>query len=156
VVADETSSTVLTLGLRPIAAGPVTDGARRWADGRVPLVIPLAAVDAEPWVLDGRVQIWVCENPAVVAVATGIGAPVVCVEGQPSLAATRLLASLAAGGASLAYHGDFGAGGIAIANAIIGGIGAQPWRMSTTDHADALATADFGRRDAATIARHRA
>jgi uncharacterized protein (TIGR02679 family) len=142
VVADETSSTVLTIGLRPIAVGPVTEGARRWADGRVPLVIPLAAVDAEAWRLSEGARVWVCENPSVVAVATGIDAPVVCVEGQPSLAATRLLSSLAAGGVSLAYHGDFGAGGVAIANTIIGGLGAQPWRMSTTDHAAALARAE--------------
>ncbi|MFI5040768.1 MAG: TIGR02679 family protein [Acidimicrobiales bacterium] len=133
VVADETSSTVLTAGLRPTPAGPVTEGARRWADGRVPLVIPLAAVDAESWRMGGGTRVWVCENPAVVAVAASIGAPVVCVEGQPSLAATRLLSSLTAGGASLAYHGDFGAGGIAIANTIIGGLGARPWRLSTAD-----------------------
>lgn len=143
VVADETSSTVLTLGLRPIAAGPVTEAAARWADGHVPLVIPLAAVDAETWQVIGGTRVWVCENPAVVAAAMGTRGTVVCVEGQPSLASLRLLRSLSGGGASLAYHGDFGAGGIAIANTIIGTLGAAPWRMSTADHAAALARAEF-------------
>lgn len=142
VVADETSSTVLTVGLRPMPGGPITEAAARWADGDVPLVIPLAAVDAETWRVNAGTRVWVCENPAVIAVVTTTGARVVCVEGQPSLAALRLLRSLATGGASLAYHGDFGAGGIVIANTIIGTLGAAPWRMSTNDHAAALARAE--------------
>ena len=82
--------------------------------------------------------VWVCENPSVLAAAAGTGACVVCVEGRPSVAANLLLSSLAKGGACLHYHGDFGAGGISIANAIIGGIGAEPWRLGVADHASAL------------------
>jgi uncharacterized protein (TIGR02679 family) len=58
------------------------------------------------------------------------------------------LASLEAGGAALRYHGDFGAGGIAIANLILRHH-ADPWRMGTDDHklaAERLAT--LGRRPA--------
>jgi len=68
----------------------------------------------------------------------------VCVEGRPSLAAVVLLRSLVVGGASLTYHGDFGAGGIAIANDLIGRMGATPWRMSAKDHGYALARAGRG------------
>jgi uncharacterized protein (TIGR02679 family) len=57
------------------------------------------------------------------------------------LAAVELLRSLGDGGADLVYHGDFGAGGISIANAVIGTLGARPWRFSTEDHAAALARA---------------
>lgn len=141
VVADETSSTVLTTGLRPLAVGPLTEAAAQWADAGVPLVVPLAAVEAEWWQVAAGSRVWVCENPEVVATATHLGVPLICVEGWPSLAAEGLMASLGQGGAQLAYHGDFGAGGIAIANAVIGNLHAEPWRMSTQDHTAALAHA---------------
>jgi uncharacterized protein (TIGR02679 family) len=138
VISDETSSTVLTLGLRSLAAGPLTEAACGWASAGMPLPIPLAAVLSERWRAPAGTVVWVCENPSVLAAAAGTGQTVVCVEGRPSVAANLLLASLAEGGARLRYHGDFGAGGISIANAVIGGIGAEPWRFGTVDHAWAL------------------
>lgn len=138
VISDETSSTVLTLGLRPIAAGPLTSAATEWASADVPLPIPLAAVQSERWRVPAGTLVSVCENPSVLAAAAGTGATVVCVEGRPSVAANLILASLVDGGARLRYHGDFGAGGISIANAIIGGIGAEPWRFRAADHTLAL------------------
>jgi uncharacterized protein (TIGR02679 family) len=138
VIADETSSTVLTLGLRPMASGPLTSAASEWATAGVPLPLPLAAVQSERWRLPARTLVSVCENPSVLAAAVGTGATVVCVEGRPSVAATLLLESLVDGGARLRYHGDFGAGGISIANAIIGGMGASAWRFQAGDHALAL------------------
>ena len=142
---DETSSTVLTLGLHPVAAGPLTDAADRWADAGVPLPVPLAAVSAERWRVGEGTQVSVCENATVVeAAAAWFGAacpPMVCVEGNPSLAARQLLSSLADGEARLRYHGDFGTGGLAIGNVVIGELGAEPWRFDTAAHAEALATA---------------
>jgi uncharacterized protein (TIGR02679 family) len=138
VVSDETSSTVLTVGLSPLAAGPLTSACAGWASAGVPLPIPLAAVQSERWRVPAGTLVWVCENPSVLAAAAGTGATVVCVEGRPSVAANLLLAALVEGGALLRYHGDFGAGGISIANAIIGGIGAEPWRFRAADHAFAL------------------
>lgn len=134
VVSDETSSTVLTLGLRPLAAGPLTDAALRWAAADVALPLPLAAVQSEPWRVPAGTPVWVCENPAVLAAAAGTAATVVCLEGRPSVAATLLLEALADGGAMLRYHGDFGGGGLSIANQIIGRLGAAPWRFRTADH----------------------
>lgn len=144
VLSDDTSSTVLTLGLRPLPAGPLTEAARRWADAGVPLPVPLAAVQTEAWRVAPGTVVSVCENPSVIA-AAGNGATMICVEGRPRLAATLLLQALAAGGASLRYHGDFGAGGISIANAIIGGLGADPWRMGAADYRDALDRTAAGR-----------
>jgi uncharacterized protein (TIGR02679 family) len=138
VVADETSSTVLTSGLRPEPDGPLTTAARRWADGLVPLPLPLVAVQAERWRLPSGAAVWVCENPSVLAAAVGLPVTVVCLEGRPSLAATVLLRSLADGGARLRYHGDFGAGGISIANDVVGRLGAEPWRFRAADHREAL------------------
>lgn len=138
VISDEISSTVLTLGLRPVASGPLTSAAAEWASADVPLPIPLAAVQSERWRVPAATLVSVCENPSVLAAAAGTGATVVCVGGRPSVAANLMLASLVEGGARLRYHGDFGAGGISIANAIIGGIGAEPWRFGVADHTLAL------------------
>jgi uncharacterized protein (TIGR02679 family) len=63
----------------------------------------------------------------------------VCVEGMLSVAARRLLVSLAEAGVELRYHGDFDKGGIRIANIIIGEIGARPWRMSAEEYREAVA-----------------
>ena len=138
VISDETSSTVLTLGLSLLAAGPLTSAAAAWASAGVPLPIPLAAVQSERWRVPAGTPVWVCENPSVLAAAADTGATVVCVEGRPSVAANLLLVSLVEGGALLRYHGDFGAGGLSIANGIIGGMGAEPWRFRAADHALAL------------------
>lgn len=139
VLTDETSSTVLTLGLRPVPVGPLTESATRWADSDVPMVLPLAAIDAERWQVVEGTCLWACENPSVLAAAMGSGRPMICVEGQLSVAGERLITSLIEHGAHLRYHGDFGSGGISIANVVIGRLGAEPWRMRTHDHAEALA-----------------
>mgnify|MGYP000595490278 CR=1 FL=1 len=153
---DETSSTVLTLGLRPVAVGPLTEAASRWAQGGLPLPLPLAAVRAERWRAEPETLVSVCENATVVeAAAARFGQdcpPMVCVEGNPSLAARLLLTSLVAGGAELRYHGDFGAGGIAIGNIVIGELGAKSWRFDSVAHAAALAAASANPRPCRPIA----
>lgn len=142
VVFDSVSAPALTLGLRPVTTGPLTEAAGRWADGGVPLPIPAAALAAERWHVPTGEIVFVCENPSVLeAAASKLGAgcpPLVCVSGIPGRAVTTLLAQLAAGGAAIRYHGDFGAGGIVIANLVIARHGARPWRMSTTDHRQAV------------------
>jgi len=149
VYLDTSSSTVLTFGLRPALDGPATDAAGRWADSATPLRIPLAAIEAEDWRVDPGEPVFVCENPAVVdAAAATLGDTshtLVCVEGHPSAASHRLIGSLVRHGAAVRYHGDFGSGGIAIANTVIGELGATPWRLRTEDHAAALsALSDTG------------
>jgi uncharacterized protein (TIGR02679 family) len=138
VISDETSSTVLTLGLHPIATGPLTHAADEWASADVPLPVPLAAVQSERWQLPSGTPVWVCENPSVIAAAAGTGATVICLEGRPSVAANLLLGSLTGCGAKLRYHGDFGGGGISIGNQIIGRLSVEPWRFCTPDHGVAL------------------
>jgi uncharacterized protein (TIGR02679 family) len=126
------------LGLRPVPAGPLTEAARLWADSGIPLPVPQTAIAAERWKVEEGGEVLVCENPAVLEAASArLGAataPLVCVSGMPGRAVTELLASLKAGGARLRYHGDFGAGGIAIANLIVRRHNAALWRMSSIDH----------------------
>ncbi|MCY7405071.1 MAG: DUF2399 domain-containing protein [Cryobacterium sp.] len=81
---------------------------------------------------------FVCENPAVVAAAADrFGADVpslVCVNGQPGAAVIRLLTRLVDGGAVLRYHGDFDAGGLAIARTLAWSAPWLPWRFGAADY----------------------
>lgn len=87
--------------------------------------------------LAGR-EVFVCENPAVLAAAAdrlgARSAPLVCVEGQPRTAARLLLDALREAGAALRYHGDFDWGGLRIANLVLGQHGAAPWRYGMADY----------------------
>ncbi len=81
------------------------------------------------------IEIFVCENPSVVAAAARIGSPpLVCLRGQPSAATVRLLTQLSAAGATLRYHGDFDWGGIRIANGLFRRFGFSPWRFRAPDY----------------------
>ncbi len=99
----------------------------------------------------------VCENPSIVlAAARELGsrsAPLVCTEGQPSLAVIDLLAALTGAGAALAYHGDFDWPGVRIANAILSRYSATAWRMSTQDYLGARGGSPLGERPEAFEAR---
>jgi uncharacterized protein (TIGR02679 family) len=139
---DGVSTPALTLGLRPTAVGPLTEAASRWADSGIPLPVPAAAVAAERWQLTRGTVVSVCENPSVIEAASnkfGSNAPaMVCVSGMPGRAVTSLLDQLADGGGAIRYHGDFGSGGITIANLIMIRHQAQPWLMTTADHRRAV------------------
>ena len=90
------------------------------------------------WPVRG-VDIYVCENPAVIAAAADVlGAscpPLVCTEGMPAAAQRILLRQLADSGAALHYHGDFDWPGIRIGNIVIGRLKARPWRFCAADYA---------------------
>ena len=83
-------------------------------------------------------DVFVCENPNIVAIAAdrlgSVCAPLVCTDGMPSAAQRTLLSQLVEGGARLWYHGDFDWPGIRIANLVIREHGARPWRMSAGDY----------------------
>ncbi|WP_194908056.1 TIGR02679 family protein [Catenulispora rubra] len=160
VATDDLSSRVLVLNIPPPAE-----------EGFLTRILTLAATAGEPLVLSLRhlahltdatstaststhdlpgTVINVCENPAVVsAAATELGPacpPLICLEGSPSVAATRILRWLMRRGASLRYHGDFDWGGTRIAAGIFALAArteatATPWRY---DHAAYLAAVAQG------------
>ncbi|WP_437721428.1 TIGR02679 family protein [Sorangium sp. So ce861] len=86
-------------------------------------------------------EVFVCENPAILAAAADHlgprGAPLVCVEGQVRTAARLLLERLRGAGATLRYHGDFDWGGVRIGNVVMGRHGALPWRYGAADYREA-------------------
>lgn len=128
VALDELSSTVLVHCLPlPGAYGELTSVGE-------PVVLTLRQIRTLDLPRLGR-AVFVCENPAVVDAAARelgrAGAPLICLQGQPSLAADLLLDRFARDG--LRYHGDFDWGGVRIANRIHERFGFDPWRYTATD-----------------------
>lgn len=139
---DELSSTVLVLNL---PAAPDTPTGRMLAGLREagePAVLTLRQLRRPPRFQDvGMVSI--CENPVVMAEAADrLGAtsgPLVCVGGQPGVAAMTLLRHIAASGARLRYHGDFDWGGLRIGNGLFRRLPVQPWRFDAAAYRSAAA-----------------
>jgi uncharacterized protein (TIGR02679 family) len=133
VLADTVSTSVLTLGLRPLADGPRERALRAAADVGDPMPIT-------PWLLRrmvpavGARAVLVVENPSVLeafAVRHGGRFSIVCTSGWPSLVAVDLLQRL---DAPLSYHGDFDWRGIEICGWLQQCVGVVPWRMTEQDY----------------------
>jgi len=146
VALDTVSSTVLVLGLTLPGNGPVAATLAANAAVGLPARLTLGQVrhylDAERTsAANTPATVFACENPTVAeAAADALGArcaPLVCVEGRPSVAANLLLQELLNAGSELRYHGDFDWPGLAIARPIID-IGALPWRFGAADYCDGL------------------
>jgi uncharacterized protein (TIGR02679 family) len=92
--------------------------------------------------LAGR-DVFVCENPTIVAVAVerlGVAcAPLVCTSGQARSATRMLLRGLAGLGAHLRVQADFDIDGLHIAAKSLALDGARPWRMGARDYLNAMA-----------------
>lgn len=136
VLVNELARPALCLNLPIEAASHV-----QWQPGEPAFVSLRLMVRAEPaWRVAGC-DVFVCENPNVVArAADQLGArckPLVCTDGMPAAAQRRLLSLLTAAGARLRYHGDFDWAGIRIANHVMREHGALAWRMSTSDYVSA-------------------
>jgi uncharacterized protein (TIGR02679 family) len=132
VVPDPLSSTVLVIGLRP-------------ADADEPAVLTLSQLRRRPFAAlpPGHVA-FVVENPALLSEAAArgwSGPPLICSSGRPSIAVVTLLRQLGAGGATLAQHADFDAGGLSITKWLSDRAGTTPWRMTPADYLGALAVA---------------
>lgn len=132
------TSAALTLRL-PVHPGQTLDKAlARYAHQAEPSWLTLRQLlrHAPAWDCAGR-EIFVCENPAVVAEAAerlGVDcAPLIATWGRPGAAVLILLEQLEAAGAVLHYHGDFDWAGISIANALLERFTMRPWRMSADE-----------------------
>lgn len=149
VLADTVSTTVLTLGLRPVASGPREQALRDAADRGDP-------VHLTPWDLRridvalGSGRVLLVENPSVLesfAVRHGGRFAVVCTAGWPAAVALALLDRL---GVPLDYHGDFDWRGVEICSWLVERRGVQPWRMSAADYLAAPGGGPLTGRDVAT------
>jgi uncharacterized protein (TIGR02679 family) len=144
VTTDLVSSTVLTLGLRPLGGGARNGELRARSEDAVETHLNARDLARITWQLEPDTVVYVCENPRVVEAAADRGAttPLVCTFGNPTVVVTALLDRLHAAGAQFRYHGDFDWPGIAIANRVIGRVGASTWRMRVGDYEVALDGAD--------------
>lgn len=131
VQSDSVSTSVLTLGLRPLAGGPLLAAADR---GDPVHLTPWDLARCDPRVAD---RVLVVENPSVLeafALRHGGSFAVVCTAGWPAHVALDLLDRL---GAPLAYHGDLDWRGVEICAWLGERCGVRPWRMTVADYLDA-------------------
>ncbi len=144
VVLDELSATVLVLNLPTLPGSALGDMLYPLRQAGEPARLTFRQLRGNaPCDFDaaGAAEVFVCENPAVVAAAADRwGAdcrPLICVEGQPNLAAERVLQMLVERGISLRYHGDFDWGGIRIAAHLWKRFRFTPWRFTCDDYVQA-------------------
>ncbi|MFD4430829.1 TIGR02679 family protein [Nocardia sp. NPDC058497] len=146
IVVDELSSRVLTLGLSALPGTALGDAVNWWRSAGEPMILSLRLLTRTPPVFTPGTDVFVCENPTVLAAAADrLGpacAPLICTEGQPGAAVTTLLDQLTATGARLHYHGDFDWYGIAIANFLHRRYAWRPWRFTAADYLSATPAAD--------------
>ena len=139
---DLLSRTCLVWRLRIDGAGPLSQRLDAAADVGDPVHITerdLRRTDSFTVARGSRLL--VCENPGVLEALADRGVEgwgAVCTAGEPNLVVDRVLASLAAAGAALHYHGDFDWPGVAIANRAVERYGVRPWRMGANDYVSAV------------------
>jgi len=141
VASDDLASQVLVLNIRAggeLLGSWLTEAAEAGEPFRVTLH-QLTTMPIIPLAIDVRV----CENPAVLRAAAGqLGAdsaPLVCTEGEPSLACYRLLRAAVASGTRIHWHNDFDWPGLRMTAVAIRRLGAAPWLMGADDYRAALA-----------------
>lgn len=157
VVLDELSATVLVLNLPGLPGTPLGDALALHRQQGEPCRITFRQLHRNADCQFDRScghSIYVCENPSVLASAAdrwqGECRPLVCVEGQPNLAAEQLLRVLTDQGFLLRYHGDFDWAGIRIATRLWYLFGFGPWRFGAADYRSAPAGRRLSGRSVAT------
>ncbi|MDZ7827369.1 MAG: TIGR02679 family protein [Gammaproteobacteria bacterium] len=134
LVGGDITSTVLALGLQADDEGATGRMMNALTAAGEPGYLTLRQLvrDRPRWAVAGR-EVFVCENPAVVAEAAehlgSTSAPLIATLGRPSAAALTLLGQLRDAGARLHYRGDLDWPGISIANDVIRQFDARPWRL---------------------------
>lgn len=141
VVTDDLVSQVLVLNVR---AGGEPLG--RWlteaADVGEPCRVTLHQLNVMP-VLPWAIDLYVCQRSTVMSAAAGqlgaSGAPLVCTEGEPSVACRRLLHAAVATGTRVHWHSDFSWQGLRRTTAAMRQLRAEPWLMGAGDYQVGLA-----------------
>ena len=141
VVRDDLVSQVLVLNVH---AGGEPLG--RWltesaAVGQ-PMRVTLRQLLAMP-VLPYGTSLFTCASPALLrAGADQLGPacpPLICTEGEPSVACARLLHAAVVGGTAVRWHADFSWAGLRATAAAVRRLRAEPWLMGAADYQAGLA-----------------
>lgn len=144
VTVNELASPVLFINLRCRPGseyGELIEGA---AHRGLPVHLTLRALLRDPPAWDAAgLDVFVCENPAIVALAADrLGAqcaPLLCTDGMPGAAQQTLMRQLVAAGAQLRYHGDFDWPGLRIGNFVMRELRTRPWRFGAADYLECRA-----------------
>jgi uncharacterized protein (TIGR02679 family) len=136
IVADDLASQVLVLNVRS-AGDPVGRWLSEAADAGEPFRLTLRQLLAAP-VLPWALEIYVCASSALVRAAAdelGRRCPaLICTEGQPSVACTRLLQSAVSSGSTVYWHADFSWPGLRGTAIAVRRLQARPWLMAASDY----------------------
>jgi uncharacterized protein (TIGR02679 family) len=140
IVADDLASQVLVLNVR--SGGDPTG---RWlteaADAGQPFRLTLRQLTRSP-VLPWALDIFVCSSSALVGAAASELGPdcpaLVCTEGEPSVACSRLLQAAVSSGSAVHWHADFSWAGLRSTATAIRRLQARPWQMAASDYQAAL------------------
>jgi len=151
VICDPLSAQVLTLGLRPLGEELLPRHLRELSGDGEPRRITLRELARSPPRVEPGTDVFVCENPSVVAAAAdahqGRCAAIVCLEGVPSTAALMLLRAVRSVGARILFHADFDWAGIRIGNLLTAQLdGVAPWRFAAAEYERAAASMPEGMR----------
>jgi uncharacterized protein (TIGR02679 family) len=140
---DLTSAPVLTWAMPLARECSLSRIASAATDLGLPLHLSQFALREHPLVVAPGADVLVVENPRIVEAAAQrrSAIAVIATNGNPSSAVRLLLRQLLDQGASVRYHGDFDAAGLAIC-ARMHALGLKPWRMTSIDYLDALDAAD--------------
>jgi uncharacterized protein (TIGR02679 family) len=140
---DELSSTVLMAGFRPDVDGLASRILNLCSEAGQAASLTLQHLRQDPAAPGDPGEVWVVENPSVLALALARFGPrcppLICTSGWPSSAGILLLTRLSDSGTVLNYHGDFDGEGLRIAAHVVARTGALPWRMASIDYLAAVA-----------------
>jgi uncharacterized protein (TIGR02679 family) len=140
VVTDDLASQVLVLNVQAGGA-QLGEWLSQAAEAGEPFRVTLHQLAVMP-IMPLAIDLHVCENPAVLSAAAGqLGAdsaPLVCTEGEPSVACYRLLQAAISTGTRIHWHSEFDWPGLRITDAAIRRLGAAPWLMGADDYRAAL------------------
>ena len=139
IQADRVSAPALVWAVPATGSSVLAELLRGAAEGGLPLHVSLLALRRDPVIVPQGTQVLVVENPRLVEAASerNLECCVVAANGNPTTAVTTLLGHMRTSGASLWYHGDFDAAGIAICRRMHDS-GCQPWMMAASDYRDAI------------------
>ena len=140
---DDLSSNVIVAGLQVRPGDPREPVFTSSAAVASPLLLPLRFLEQPTGWLPAKV--YTLENPAVFSAildsaVAGVENPaLICISGQPSVAALKLLDQLVAAGSTIRYGGDFDPQGLEIGQRLAERYGAsfQPWFFDTATYLQA-------------------
>ena len=146
ISADRVSAPVLAWSVPATGSSPLARQMRGATESELPLHTSLYALRLHPVTVQPGTPVLVVENPRLVeaAVERALLGCVIAGNGNPSAAVIELLTQLGHSGASILYHGDFDAAGIAICRRMCE-FGLTPWMMAVRDYERAITLAKRNR-----------